>query len=143
MLIYQRFWRLRFSKKICTLKCNVTFWWSVALIHWEMVLVRTKLNREYVVYPSGVNHSSDTLLLDLVHDTLLLELDTHTPHFKSSSSYPLCQNWFPYPLDWNWFSEWVDWNSFYEPSCTDYHNDHITSLYSNTRRYRRFKQPSG
>ena len=129
MLLDQRFGRLRFSRKKYNLKCNVTFCWLVVLIHWEMVLVRTKLNRECVVYPTGLNHHADPHLLYLVHDT---------PCFKSRSSYPLCQNWFPYPLDWNWFSEWVDWNSFYDsslltitmtvsPHCTQIH-DHTDDL---------------
>ena len=47
-----------------------------------MVLVRTKLNREYVVYPSGVNHPADTHLLDIVPDTPHFESSSHTSYVK-------------------------------------------------------------
>ena len=63
-----------------------------------MVLVRTELNREYVVYPSGANRSADTLLLDIVHDTPLLELGTDTPQSESSSHTPYVESRFPTPL---------------------------------------------
>ena len=54
-----------------------------------MVLTRTNLNRGYVAYPPGLNHSTDTLLLDLVPDT---------PHFKSRSHTPYVKTGFPTPL---------------------------------------------
>lgn len=73
---------------MCNQKHNVTFCWLVVLIHWDMVLVRTNLNRECAVYPSGVSHSADTYLLDLVHDT---------PHFKSSFHTPYVKIGFPTP----------------------------------------------
>jgi len=56
-----------------------------------MVLVRTKLNREHVLYPSGVNRSADTLLLDLVHDTRCFESSSHTPLIKIGFHTPLIE----------------------------------------------------
>ena len=94
MLLDQRFGRLCFSRRKYNLKCNVTFWWLVHLFHWEMVLVRTKLNREYVVYLSGVNHPTDPHLLDLVHDTPHFKSSSHTPYAKSRSPTPLIETRF-------------------------------------------------
>ena len=48
-----------------------------------MVLVRTKLNIEYVVYPTGLNHSTYPHLLYLVHDTPCINLVRHTPYVKT------------------------------------------------------------
>ena len=56
-----------------------------------MVLVRTKLNRECIVYPSGVNRSADTYLLDIVHDTPCFESSSHTPYVKTGSHTPLIE----------------------------------------------------
>ena len=47
-----------------------------------MVLVRTNLNREYVVYPSGLDHPTDPHLLDLVHDAPCFDSSSHTPYVK-------------------------------------------------------------
>ena len=126
MLLDQRFGRLRFLRKIYNPKCNVTFSWSVALIHWEMVLVRTKLNRECVVYPPvWIIPLTPTCWISFMIP-VALNLVLIPPMSKLVSIPPWLKLVF-YRGRLKLVLRFIS---------TDCYNDRITSLYSNVGHYR-------
>ena len=133
MLLDQRFGRLCFSKKKYNLKCNVTFccWFICSTERWFL---------------SEPTWTESMFSIPLVWIVLLI------PYCWISFMIPLALSLVPIPPiskpvslpPWLKLVFWmVRLKLVLRTISTDYHNDHITSLYSNTRRYRRYKQPSG